>query len=243
MPLCERRQRARAITLALLFGLGLTVTFAVWGVAIAGIGGFLGLREVARYLSILGGAVAYVLGLGTLGLLGIHLPCGSVQLPAVLQGKSEYAGALALGMLFGNMGLCCPDPVFLSMIPFIAAGQVTDGGMMAAAYGLGRATPLVALVVLASTGVDSFQIAVRHRRALDRVVGWSLVAVGTFMLYGYAGVSHDHLFAVLLMGAPVVAWHIKRHSPARRVALWLSTAAVGTVVGIRIVHVILVNLP
>lgn len=228
----------------MLFGAGLTVTLTVWGVVIAGAGGFLGLREVARYLSLAGGAVAYVLGLWTLALVRFPLPSGSARLPAALRGRSEYLGALTMGLLLGNMGLCCPDPVFLSMIPFIAArGGAVDGGALAAAYGLGRATPLVGMVVLASAGVDSLQLAVRYKQSFDRALGWGLVAIGTLMLYGYSSVSHGELLAVLLMAAPVLAYHVKAGSSSLRLGAWLSATVFGTLVTLRVIYLVLVNLP
>lgn len=244
MPLSQRGRTGRGLALALLFGVGLTITLTIWGAVIAAVGGFFNYREFTRYLSIVGGAVAYVLGLWTLGLVRFPLPSGSAQLPASLRGRSEYVGALALGLLFGNMGLCCPDPVFLSMIPFIAAsGSVGAGAVMAAAYGLGRATPLVVLVVLARTGVNAVGLAARHKQGFDRVVGWGLVAIGALMLYGYSGLSQAVLFAEALMVAPVLAYHAKARSSALHAAAWLFATVVGTLVGLRLIYWILVNLP
>ena len=94
----------------------MTVTLTVWGVVIAAVGGFFGFREIARYLSVGGGVVAYALGLWTLALVRFPLPSGTAELPRALHERSEHLGAFLLGLLFGNMGLCCPDPVFLSMI-------------------------------------------------------------------------------------------------------------------------------
>lgn len=244
MPLCQRGHARRGIALALLFGAGLTVTLTLWGVIIASVGGFFGFREIARYISIGGGAVAYVLGLWTLALVRFPLPSGSADLPRALHERSEYLGALFLGLLFGNMGLCCPDPVFLSMIPFIATrGEIADGGIMAASYGLGRATPLVVLVVLASAGVDVLQLAARHKRSFDRMVGWGLVAIGTLIVYGYSGIAHERLLAVVLMTAPVLAYHLKIGSSPQRATVWLVVTVVGTLVGMQLVHWVLVNLP
>ena len=244
MPLCQRGHARRGIALALLFGVGLTVTLTLWGVVIAAVGGFFGFREIARYISIAGGAVAYVLGLWTLALVRFPLPAGTAQLPRALRVRSDYLGALLLGLLFGNVGLCCPDPVFLSMIPFIASrGEIADGGLMAASYGLGRATPLVGLVVLASVGVDSLQLVARHRRLFDRMVGWGLVAIGTLMVYGYSGIAHERTFAVLLMTVPVLAYHIKIRSSAQWATMWLVATLVGTLVGMQLVYWVLVNLP
>jgi cytochrome c-type biogenesis protein len=244
VPLCRQGSPARGVVLALIFGLGLTITQTLWGVAIALIGEAFGLREVARYLSLAGGVVAYILGLWMLGLVSFPLPTMSPRMPSSLSGRSEYLTTFVMGLLLGNTGLCCPDPVFLSLIPFIAArGSLADGAMLAAAYGLGRATPLVAIVMLARGGVDALQLAIRHKQAFDRVLGWALLGTGTFTIYGYSGVSQDELLAVLLMIAPVLVFHVKAHSPLTRLAAWSVVTTMGTLAGVRFMYWVLVNLP
>ena len=244
VPLCKRGHPARGVMLALLFGAGLTVTQTLWGVAIAAVGEAFGLREAARYLSLAGGGVAYLFGLSMLGLITIPVPTGTGWMPAGLRGRSESVSAFGMGLLLGNTGLCCPDPVFLSLVPFIAAkGSLADGAVLAAAYGLGRATPLVAIVMLARGGVDALQLAVRHKKRFDRALGWGLVAIGTFTLYGYSGVRHDVLMALALMLAPALAYHIKVRSEVPRAAAWLAVTAASTLVGVRAMYWVLVNLP
>jgi cytochrome c-type biogenesis protein len=244
VPLCRRGETKRAIALALLFGGGLTITLSLWGVVIAAVGTFLGFREIARYLSIAGGVVAYALGLWTLALVHFPLPSGSGRLPQALTKRSEYLGAFLLGLLFGNMGLCCPDPVFLSMVPFIATrGDIANGGIMAASYGLGRATPLVGLVVLSNAGIDALGLIARHKRSFDRVIGWGLVAIGTVMISGYSGLSHDRLAAVLMMALPVLAYHVRIRSSVQRAVVWLLITSAGTLGGLQAMYWTLVNLP
>ena len=245
VPLCKRGSAGRGLGLALLFGLGLTVTQMIWGVAIAAAGGLFGLSEIARYLSLTGGVAAYVFGLSTLAL--ISLPQVPAMLPRfqITSAKhSEHVNALMMGLLLGNTGFCCPDPVFLSIIPFIAAsGDMGQGALLATAYGLGRATPLIAIVMLARTGVDAMQVVVRHKRTFDRAIGWALIAIGTFIVYGYSGISHEVLFTTSLMIAPVVAYHVKHRSPIGRAAAWTAVAGIGTVIGMRVMYALLVNLP
>lgn len=245
VPLCKKGSAGRGVTLALLFGAGLTVTQTLWGVAIAGVGEALGMREAARYLSLAGGAVAYVFGLSMLGLISVPVPSGPKWgMGGGLRSRSEFAGAFFMGLLLGNTGLCCPDPVFLSMAPFIAAkGSLGEGALLAAAYGLGRATPLVAIVLLARGGVDALQLAVRHKQRFDRALGWGLVAIGTFTLYGYSGVSYDRLLAVTLMTTPVIAYHIKAGSAVPRAAAWAAMTAVSTLIGVRVMYWMLVHMP
>jgi cytochrome c-type biogenesis protein len=244
VPLCKRGHPARGVALALIFGAGLTITQTLWGVAIAAVGEVFGLREAARYLSLAGGTVAYLFGLSMLSLISLPVPTGTSWMPTGLRSRSEFVGAFFMGLLLGNTGLCCPDPVFLSMAPFIAAkGNLGDGAILAAAYGLGRATPLVAIVMLARGGVDALQLAVRHKERFDRALAWGLVAIGTFTMYGYSGVSHDRLLALVLMTAPVVAYHVKMGSALPRAAAWLAVTAASTLIGVRLMYWMLVNLP
>ncbi|HEY3162403.1 MAG TPA: cytochrome c biogenesis protein CcdA [Vicinamibacterales bacterium] len=245
VPLCKRGSRARGVVLAMLFGLGLTITQTAWGVAIAAVGDLFGLREIARYLSLMGGVAAYLFGLWTLALLRFPTPTiNAPRLQLAFAGRSEHLSALGMGLLLGNTGFCCPDPVFLSIVPFIAArGEVGHGALLAAAYGLGRATPLVAIVVLARGGADALQVVIRHKQTFDRALAWALIAIGTFTVYGYSGISHDLLFTTAMMVVPVLAYHVKHSSPLPRIAAWTLVTGVGTIVGMRLMYAVLVNLP
>ena len=244
VPLCKRGGRARGLVLALLFGLGLTITQTAWGVAIAALGDLFGLREIARYLSLMGGVAAYLFGLWMLALVRFPAPIAAPRLSVALSSRSEHVNALGMGLLLGNTGFCCPDPVFLSIVPFIAArGDLAHGALLAAAYGLGRATPLVAIVMLARGGADALQTVVRHKQAFDRALAWALIAIGTFTVYGYSGISHDLLFTTAMMVVPVLAYHVKQSSLLPRIAAWTLITGVGTIVGMRLMYAVLVNLP
>jgi cytochrome c-type biogenesis protein len=244
VPLCKRGSAGRGLVLALLFGLGLTITQTLWGVAIAAVGDLFGLREVARYLSLTGGVAAYVFGLSMLALVRLPMPAITPRFQLSARNRSEHVNALVMGLLLGNSGFCCPDPVFLSIVPFIAAsGDPAHGVMLATAYGLGRATPLVAIVLLARGGVDALQIVIRHKQAFDRALGWALIGIGTFIVYGYSGISHEALFTTSMMVVPVLAYHLKQHSPVLRIAAWAAITGAGTLAGMRLMYAVLVNLP
>jgi len=244
VPLCRRGSPARGVALALVFAAGLTITQTLWGVAVAVIGQMFGLREVARYLSLAGGGVAYLFGLSVIGLISLPLPSGASWMPSGVRTRSEFLGAFVMGLLLGNAGMCCPDPVFLTMTPFIAAkGSLGQGAALAFAYGLGRATPLVAIVMLARGGVDALQLAVRHKQRFNNALGWGLLAIGTFAVYGYSGVSHDRLLATTMMTAPVLAYHVKLGTALPRTAAWVAVTAVSTLLGVRAMYWMLVNLP
>ena len=69
------------------------------------------------------------------------------------------------------------------------------------------------------------------------------MAIGTFSLYVYSGVSHDLLMALTLMMAPALAYHIKIRSAVPRAAAWLAVTAASTLIGVRAMYWMLVNLP
>jgi len=91
--------------------------------------------------------------------------------------------------------------------------------------------------------VDALQVVVRHKQAFDRTIGWALIAIGTFIVYGYSGISHEVLFTTSMMVIPVLAYHVKQRAPVARIAVWVAVAVAGTVVGMRLVYAMLVNLP
>jgi cytochrome c-type biogenesis protein len=242
VPLCNDGSTSRSALLALLFGLGVAVTQTMWGVAVALVGTIFGLQEIARYVSLAGGVAAYMFGLWTLSLVRFPLPAIGRDVSFSFVGRSRHASAFGMGLLLGNTGLCCPDPVFLSLVPFMAAkGVLGGGGLLAVAYGLGRAAPLVAIVVVARSGVDALQIVRRHKDGFDRALGWSLVAIGTFAIYGYSNISQGATFCAALMIAPVLAYHLKLRSPMLRMAGWVLATGIGTAAGVRLLFLMLAN--
>jgi cytochrome c-type biogenesis protein len=216
VPLCNHGSASRSVALAVLFGAGVAITQTLWGLAFAVVGTMLGLQEVARYVSLAGGVAAYVFGLWTLSLVRFTLPNVGRGFSFSFVGRSRAVSALGMGLLLGNTGLCCPDPVFLSLVPFIAAkGVVGGGGLLAAVYGLGRAVPLVAIVIVARSGVDAMQIVRRHKEVFDRALGWSLVTIGAVAVWGYSTIQQGPAFVAALVTVPVLAYLIK----ARKISL------------------------
>ena len=97
--------------------------------------------------------------------------------------------------------------------------------------------------MLARGGVDALELVVRHKRTFDRTLAWGLLATGTFIMYGYSGFAYAQLLAVMLMLVPVVVYHVKNGSALPRTAAWAAVATIGTLVGVRLIFWVLVNLP
>lgn len=192
VPLSLGRGYRRGFLMAVLFGLGLTLTIAGYGVAVASLGRILYLDRITLIMWLVAGLTAYVFGLTELGLLPWQLPAYSGPLPGTIQQRGDYARAFAMGLLLGNAGIGCPNPAFYVLLTSIAgSGSLKTGLAYGLIHGIGRATPLLALSVLAILGVNATGWLLVRRERIQRAVGWGLVGWGAFIipkgyLFGHA---------------------------------------------------------
>jgi cytochrome c-type biogenesis protein len=179
VPLSMERGYKKGLVMALLFGLGLTVTITVYGVVIALVGDYFGLDHFSRVMFFIAGLVAYVFGLTQLRLLGLDLP--ELPMPQFVQKQRDYSKSFTMGLLLGNAGVGCPNPAFYVMLLYIATkASVVSGGWLGFVHGLGRATPLLFLSILAILGVNATKWVAEKKESVDRIMGWGLILVGVF---------------------------------------------------------------
>lgn len=179
--------------MAVLFGLGLAITLAIYGLFVALIGKVIGLDAaiaeagiVSKVLFMVGGAAALLFGLSELGLLKFELPAYA-RTPKFIEKKKDYAKAFFLGLFLGNAGVGCPNPLFYVLLGDIAVkGSLLFGGWMGFVHGIGRATPLIFLSILGIIGVNATSILIKHQVKVKKIIGWSLVVLGAviFMVGG-----------------------------------------------------------
>ncbi|MEK6922048.1 MAG: hypothetical protein AABX82_09215, partial [Nanoarchaeota archaeon] len=100
----------KGILMTLLFGLGLIITLSVYGAVVAVLGKYLGLDAATRVMYALAGLAALTFGLSELKLITFTLP-SYVGMPSFIQKKGEYVKVFLLGLLLGNAGIGCPNPV------------------------------------------------------------------------------------------------------------------------------------
>lgn len=192
VPLSLGRGYRRGFTMAVLFGLGLTLTITAYGVAVAYLGQILYLDRVTLLMWLAAGIAAYVFGLTELGLLPWQLPAYGGPLPATIQQRGDYTRAFAMGLLLGNAGIGCPNPAFYVLLTYIAgSGSLGTGLAYGLIHGIGRATPLLALSILAIVGVNATGWLLARKDRIQRAVGWGLVGWGAFTipkgyLFGHA---------------------------------------------------------
>lgn len=182
IPFALGKAPIRALGMAVLFGLGLAITLSVYGAAVGWVGGYIGMNQFVRGMFGLAGAMALVFGLRELGLLRLRLPFLATILPQRLQKSGDYTKSFTMGLLLGNAGVGCPNPLFYVLLTYIATiGQVQEGLWLGLVHGLGRATPLVFLTILAILGVNAAGWLTTHAQAIKRYTGWGLVGIGAFL--------------------------------------------------------------
>lgn len=196
VPLAAKETRAvKGLGVAVAFGLGLSVTLALYGIVTAFLGGYFGMDQFTRAMFVVAGAMALIFALTEFNLFRIPLPVFTHNIPAWTQG---YGKSFLLGLFLGNAGIGCPNPAFYVLLTYIAStGSAITGGWLGLAHGLGRATPLIFLVLLTLLGMKSIQWMSKVSGKIHIWTGAGLVIVGAFILtYGLFGMHwwEDSIF-------------------------------------------------
>ena len=182
VPLATKQSPLKGLTMAVLFGLGLAITLSIYGAAVAWFGNYIGMNSVIRFMFGIAGAMALVFGLSELKLLALRLPFMAKVLPTSLQQSGNYSKSFFLGLFLGNAGVGCPNPAFYVLLTYIATiGSVGDGVLLGVVHGLGRATPLIFLTILAILGINTLEWVSRSQAKVERAMAWGLVGIGAYL--------------------------------------------------------------
>jgi len=180
IPLSMGKGYKKGLVMALLFGLGVAVTLTVYGILVAVVGDYFGLDNFSRGMFFVAGSIAYVFGLTQLNLVRLRLP--EFPMPQFVQKRKDYAKAFFMGLLLGNAGVGCPNPAFYVLLLYIATtGSIASGGWLGFIHGVGRATPLIFLSILAIIGINASRWVASKKESIDKIMGWGLLIVGVFV--------------------------------------------------------------
>lgn len=160
----KRRARRATFSNGLLFVLGFTLVFMVFGASATALGGWL--QEYRIWIARAGGVLLAILGLHLLGLL--RLPFADRTVKMDLGGRSfGRAGTFMIGVAFGAGWTPCIGPALASILTIAAAdATLREGVGLLAIYSLGLAVPFLLATVL----VDRFMTeSSRFRMWLPRV--------------------------------------------------------------------------
>ena len=197
VPLAMKQSPKKGLMMAVLFGLGLSITLSLYGVFIAWIGKIVGLDAaisqagtVSRILFITGGLAAFVFGLSELGLIKFKIPGFSGSYPQWIVSRGDYLKAFFLGLFLGNAGVGCPNPLFYVLLGDIAViGSLSHGWWLGFIHGVGRATPLVFLTILGILGINAVSKVAEKGVLVKKISGWVLIILGAFIFIN--GTSHN----------------------------------------------------
>lgn len=191
VPLTMGQKPIKGLVMALLFGLGISITLAIYGIITASMGSFLGVDKATRIMFTIAGLAAILFGLSQLKLISFTMPGFSGAVPNWIQRKKDYTKIFFMGLFLGNAGVGCPNPAFYVLLTYIASvGSVVTGGWLAFIHGVGRATPLIFLAILGLVGVNSLKWVSSKKVSIDKIMGWALVIVGSFIFaFGFFGMA------------------------------------------------------
>lgn len=183
VPLAAGKDYKRGFFMALLFGLGLTITITFYGIAMAFAGKIFGIAAATPILLMIAGAAAYLFGLSELNIFKLRIPFAANIMPQSLQQKGDYVKSFSLGLLLGNAGIGCPNPLFYVLLLYIAGtANVGTGALLGFIHGAGRALPVILLTVLSMFGIQATKTISEKRFAIEKFTAWLLVIIGAFLI-------------------------------------------------------------
>lgn len=172
--------RKTATIYALVFALGLVITFTILGAMAALLGRMMG--DVGRIWYWIVAGVAVLMGLSLMGVFEVRVPFASKIQPK----QRGVLGAFLLGLLFGAVSSPCATPVLVAILAFVATqGQVVYGIVLLFVYAIGHC----ALIVLAGIATGFVQKAIESRGVASfsawtkRVSGVLITLAGLYILY------------------------------------------------------------
>lgn len=183
VPLAMVAGGKKGLWMSILFGLGLIITLSVYGAVVGVLGKYLGLDTATRIMYSIAGIAALIFGLSELKLIKFELP-SYAGMPKFIQERGDYLKVFLLGLLLGNAGVGCPNPVTYVVLSFAATtGNWLQGAFLMAINGLGRVMPLILLTILGILGINSISWLTKRVDSIRKFTAWALVVLGSFILF------------------------------------------------------------
>ncbi len=176
----DRAGGRRRIVSTLLFTAGLSITFAILGVAAIILGTLFG--AVGKQWFLIGGILCILIALHLFGIVN-----WSVSLPEKAKKiSSGWLGALLLGMMFGLVSSPCATPVLAVVLAYIASSKanIAFGFLLLLFYAVGHCI----LVIVAGFSYEAAARIVGDARLatanliLKKVSGAIFAAAGIYLL-------------------------------------------------------------
>ena len=177
----DRAGRARLLANAVMFVLGFSLVFIVFGAAAGGLGRFL-----LRYQRVVGkvaGIVVVVLGLNTAGLINLAFLSREARVDVVPR-TSGLGYSFFLGMAFSAGWTPCIGPILASILALASTqSTVGQGILLLTVYSAGLAVPFLAAAWVLSRVPDQLRRLYRYLPTIKLVSGLLLVGVGVMIYF------------------------------------------------------------
>lgn len=191
VPLSMGKGYKKGLSMALLFSLGLVITITSYGVGIAAIGQSASLDQASTVMFLIAGIAAFIFGLSQLKIISLKIPSYSGT-PKFIQKRGDYTKSFSMGLLLGNAGVGCPNPLFYWLLIYIAGtGSFEVGASLGVVHGVGRAIPLILMAVLAVIGINATKSLTVKRESIERASGWMLIIIGAFLIINGLPEGHE----------------------------------------------------
>ena len=182
VPLSMGKGGKKGLTMAGLFGAGLTITIMFYGLGIGVLGQTADLDQISIYMFLIAGIAAFLFGLSQLKLLELKLPTYSGT-PKFIQNRGDYSKSFFMGLLLGNAGVGCPNPMFYWLLIYVASTSSAEiGASLGLVHGVGRAIPLILFSCLAIIGINATKGITASRENIEKITGWMLIVIGAFLI-------------------------------------------------------------
>jgi cytochrome c-type biogenesis protein len=174
--------KGRAVAGTALFIVGFSAVFAVYGLAVGGLGQLL--RTHNTGLTQVLGAITIVLGLMFAGAFDRFSFAGRIFRPSA-RPRAGLAGAPLLGVMFGFGWSPCIGPTLTAVLTLSASsGTAARGAFLAFVYGLGLGVPFLIVAAAFQRAVNVLGFFRRNARMVSRIGGAFLVVVGILEVSG-----------------------------------------------------------
>jgi len=192
IPLSMGKGYKKGLSMAILFGAGLITTITLYGLGVGVIGKTTSLDQFSTIMFLIAGIAGFVFGLSQLKLITFKMPTYS-KTPKFIQNRGEYVKSYLMGILLGNAGVGCPNPMFYWLLIYIAGtGSLEIGSSLGFVHGVGRAIPLILFSLLAVLGVNATKGLTTNRIKVEKITGWMLVMIGAFLIIN--GIPGGHVW-------------------------------------------------
>ena len=191
VPMSMGHGYKKGLSMALLFGAGLTITITLYGFGVAFLGQTASLDQISTIMFLIAGIAAFLFGLSQLKLIKLKMPAYSGT-PKFIQNRGEYSKSFFMGMLLGNAGVGCPNPLFYWLLIYIAGtGSIEIGSSLGVIHGVGRAIPLIFMSVLAIIGINATKGLTAKRISIEKTTGFMLIVIGAFLIINGLPEGHE----------------------------------------------------